>query len=98
MKTRYRLTRRGNRGGVFYCKDTLTGKRSSLDTDDQDAAEQIVLARNQAERQPMPNLQIARAYARFGEVERLVPKALFGARWTVSWGLERSGHSPCHRD
>lgn len=62
MKARYRLTRRGSRGDTFYCKDTHTGKRTSLDTNDEDAAEQIVLARNQAERQPMLNLQIARAY------------------------------------
>lgn len=62
MKARYRLTRRGSRGGTFYCKDTITGKRTSLDTDDEDAAEQIVLAKNQAERQPALNLQIARAY------------------------------------
>ncbi|WP_438483375.1 tyrosine-type recombinase/integrase [Oleiharenicola lentus] len=62
MKTRYRLTRRGSRGDTFYCKDTLTGKRTSLATNDEDAAEQIVLAKNQAERQPILNLQIARAY------------------------------------
>lgn len=62
MKARYRLVRRGSRGGTFYCKDMRTGKRTSLETNDEDAAEQIVLARNQAERQPMLNLQIARAY------------------------------------
>jgi hypothetical protein len=30
MKTRYRLTCRGCRGGKFYCVDTLSGKRVSL--------------------------------------------------------------------
>jgi hypothetical protein len=37
MKTRYRLIRRGVRNGS-YCVDTKTGKRSSLRTDDEDAA------------------------------------------------------------
>jgi len=62
MKIRYRLIARGNRRHAFYCVDSLTGKRTSLGTSDRDAAEQIVLARNQSLRQPTLNLQIARAY------------------------------------
>src|SRR5262245_3469579 len=62
MKLRYRLMTRGERGSQFYCIDTETGKRSSLKTKDRDAAEQIVLAKNQALRQPALNLQIAKAY------------------------------------
>jgi hypothetical protein len=62
MKTRFRLTRRGNRGDTFYCVDTRTSKRSSLQTNSEDAARQIVAAKNQAERQPVLNLQIAKAY------------------------------------
>ena len=62
MKKRYRLTRRGSRGDTLYCVDSTTGKRTSLNTSDEDAAEQIVLAKNQAERQPALNLQIAKAY------------------------------------
>lgn len=62
MKTRYRLIRRGIRGNAFYCVDTQTKKRTSLGTDNEDTAEQIVAAKNQAERQPALNLQIARAY------------------------------------
>ena len=58
MKTRYRLIRRGVRGGGFYCVDNNTGKRTSLRTDSEDAARQI----NNAERQPVLNLQIAKAY------------------------------------
>jgi hypothetical protein len=61
VKTRYRLIRRGIRGGTFYCVDTHTGKRISLRKADEDAAQQIV-AKNQAKRQPMLNLQIAKAY------------------------------------
>ncbi len=60
MKKRFRLIHRGDRG--FYCFDNDTRKRTSLNTKDRDAAEQIVLAKNQALRQPSLNLQIAKAY------------------------------------
>src|SRR2546425_112345 len=62
MKTRCRLIRRGVRGGGFYCVDNKTGKRTSLRTGSEDEARQIVEAKNQAERQPVLNLQIAKAY------------------------------------
>jgi integrase len=62
MKTRYRLIRRGVRGGGFYCVDNNTGKRTSLRTGSEDEARQIIEAQNQAERQPVLNLQIAKAY------------------------------------
>ncbi len=62
MKTRYRLIRRGVRSNAFYCVDTLTGRRASLRTACEDEARQIVEAKNQAERQPVLNLQIAKAY------------------------------------
>lgn len=62
MKKRFRLIHRCERGGQFYCVDSETGRRFSLKTKDRDAAEQIVLAKNQALRQPTLNLQIAKAY------------------------------------
>jgi len=62
MKTRYRLIRRGIRGGAFYCVDTTTGKRTSLRTQSEEDAQQIINAKNQAEHQPALNLQIAKAY------------------------------------
>jgi integrase len=62
MKIRYRLIRRGIRGNAFYCVDTKTGKRISLGTDNEDEARQIIEAKNQSERQPVLNLQIAKAY------------------------------------
>jgi len=62
MKTRYRLIRRGIRGGLYYCVDTNTGKRTSLGVSDEDEAHQIIEARNNSERQPALNLQIARSY------------------------------------
>ena len=62
MNIRFRLTFRGCRGGMFYCVDKTTGRRTSLQTTNQDEARQIVEAKNQAERQPGLNLQIAKAY------------------------------------
>ncbi len=62
MKTRFRLIRRGVRGGAFYCVDTQTGKRTSLRGANEAEARQILEAKNQAERQPVLNLQIAKAY------------------------------------
>jgi len=43
-------------------KPIKTGKRTSLRTASEDEARQIVEAKNQAERQPVLNLQIAKAY------------------------------------
>jgi len=62
MMTRYRLSRRGCRGDKFYCVDTQTGKRVNLGTTSEDEAQQIIEAKNTAERQPVLNLQIAKAY------------------------------------
>ena len=64
MKNRFRLISRGSRGGALYCVDGSNGKRTSLGACSRDEAEQIVLAKNQALRQPALNLQIARAYRR----------------------------------
>ena len=62
MKTKFRLLKRGLRGGTLYCKDALTGQRTSLKTKDEEEALQIIQAKNQALRQPALNLQIAKAY------------------------------------
>ncbi len=62
MKKRYRLIRRGLRNGTYYCVDGQTGKRVSLGPVSKDEAQQILEAKNQAERQPMLNLHIAKAY------------------------------------
>ena len=53
MTTRYRLTSRSIRGGMFYCVDKTTGKRTSLQTTNKDEAQQIIEAKNQAVRQPV---------------------------------------------
>jgi hypothetical protein len=62
MKARYRLTTRGIRGSIFYCVDNQSGKRTSLQTKDRDAAKEIVLAKNQALRNSHLNLQLAKTY------------------------------------
>jgi hypothetical protein len=46
---------------MYYCFDKVTGKRASLNTTNEDAAQQIIEAKNQAVRQPTINLQIAQA-------------------------------------
>lgn len=55
------MIRRGERGG-FYCIDTQSGRRTSLQTSDEESARRIITAKNEAERQPSLNLQIAKAY------------------------------------
>src|SRR5579863_4276299 len=59
MKTKYTLFRRGE---VFYIQDTVTGKQTSLRTKDETEARSLLNARNEASRQPVLNLHIARAY------------------------------------
>ena len=59
MKTRFNLFRRA---GVFYTEDTATGKQTSLRTKDETEAKSLLNARNEAQRQPVLNLHLARAY------------------------------------
>jgi hypothetical protein len=47
---------------MFYYFDKQTKKRQSLHTTNEDEAKQIIEAKNNAERQPVLNLQIAKAY------------------------------------
>jgi len=90
MKIRYRLTCRGERGKQFYCVDSETGRRFSLKTKDRDAAEQIVLAKNQSLRQPALNLKIAKAYLAGtdnGVTTRTWRHALMSRRRQNCWAL-----------
>ncbi len=59
MKTKYTMFRRG---GVFYAQDTTTGRQTSLRTKDETEAKSLLNARNEAQRQPVLNLHLARAY------------------------------------
>jgi hypothetical protein len=57
MKSRFNLF---NRNGVFYSVDTETGKQHSLRTKDEAEAQTLLHSKNEAHRQPVLNLQIAR--------------------------------------
>src|ERR1017187_7332774 len=59
MKQRFNLFRRA---GVFYSEDTTTGKQLSLRTKDEAEALTLLHSKNEAHRQPVLNLQIARTY------------------------------------
>lgn len=67
MKQRYRLYRR--EGGVFYLFDRHSGKRESLQTADEDVAQRLLHAKNEAHQQPLINRHIARAYLAVGDPE-----------------------------
>ena len=73
VKKKYRMFLRGS---VFWVQDNFTGKQTSLGVKDRDEAEQLLQARNEAHRQPIINLQIARAYLSVSD-----PKAA-----TRTWG------------
>jgi integrase len=59
MKNKYTLFRRGD---VFYVQDSATGQQTSLRTKDETEARSLLNARNEAQRQPVLNLHLARAY------------------------------------
>jgi hypothetical protein len=59
MNQRFILFRRA---GVFYAEDTTTGKQASLRTKSEAEAKTLLHAKNESFRQPVLNLQIARAY------------------------------------
>jgi integrase len=62
MNKRYSLVCRGGRGATFYIYDSLTGKRQSLGTKNRAEAQRLIEAKNDALRQPVLNLNIAKAY------------------------------------
>ena len=59
MKNKYTLFRRN---GIYYSQDTATGQQKSLRTRDEAEALKLINARNEAQRQPVLNLHLARAY------------------------------------
>ncbi len=59
MKTKFTMFRRGE---MFYMQDSATGKQTSLRTKDETEAKSLLNARNEAQRQPVLNLHLARAY------------------------------------
>ena len=59
MTRRYRMFLRGN---TYYAHDAETGKQTSLRTRDKRKAERLLLAKNEADNQPLMNLAMARTY------------------------------------
>jgi len=57
------------RGAVYWLQHNETGKQESLRTKDKLDAKRLFQARNEAHRQPVINLQIARAYLMVGDPE-----------------------------
>jgi integrase len=64
MKKTFRLFRRGN---VFWCQNNVSGKQESLRTTERETAQRLLHAKNEAQRQPIINTQIARAYLTVGD-------------------------------
>lgn len=62
MSERYRILQRGDRGGKYYCVDTVTGSRCSLRTRDRKEAERLVQHKNEALKNPVINRKIGMAY------------------------------------
>src|SRR5260221_532012 len=59
MKLRFNLFRRGK---TYYCEDTTSGRQTSLRTKDESEALTLLHSKNEAFRQPVLNLHIARTY------------------------------------
>ena len=68
MKQQFRLFKRN---GVFYSVDSQNGCQQSLRTKSKDEAIRLLNARNEAHRQPLLNLQIARTYIAASDPEAL---------------------------
>lgn len=62
MSQRYRTVKIGSRGGMFYYEDAETGIRKSLFTKDEEEAERLVQAKNEALKNPHINRKIGMAY------------------------------------
>jgi integrase len=67
MKQRYSYFRREN--GTYYSLDTLTRKRQSLNTKQENEAQRFLNALNEACQQPAINLQIAQVYLQHSDPE-----------------------------
>ena len=50
------------RGNVFYCEDRTTGQQKSLQTRDEEQAQRVIQAKNDAVKLPQMNLVMAKTY------------------------------------
>jgi integrase len=67
MTDKFRILRRAS--GIWYLEDRETKAQQSLRTDDATEAKRLLNARNEAQRQPAINIQIARAYLNASDPE-----------------------------
>ena len=65
MNEKFRLFRRAS--GVWYIEDKESREQESLRTRDAKEAKRLFGAKNEAQRQPAINIQIARAYLKRAE-------------------------------
>lgn len=80
------------RGSVYWCQDNETRKQESLGTKDRAEAERLLAAKNEAHRNPIINLQIARAYLMVGD-----PKAALRTWSDVMAEIVKLKHGETHR-
>ena len=94
MKSRYILFRRS---GVCYAEDTVTRKQYSLRTKDESETMVLLNVRNESFRQPVLNLQIARAYGMNCWLRQTSTRATFPVRSKISWlvAASRCSDSKC---
>jgi integrase len=62
VMNRYRLFKMNSRSGRYYAEEIATGLRKSLRTADQEAAEKLLHAMNEANRNPQLNRAMAQTY------------------------------------
>ena len=81
MRQKYRMFLRGS---VYWTQDNETGKKDSLRTKDRSEAKRLLHAKNEACRQPIINMQIARAYLLVSGL--CLPRAIaIGLQEAVQW-------------
>jgi hypothetical protein len=97
---KYRLIKRGLRGGTFYSVNNETGKRESLCAKDPQEAQRLINAKNDSLKQPHFNLQLAKVYLS-GADEQLIKRIwaeVFDARIEMSQGVSRARWMTAKKD
>ena len=78
MRLKYRFYQRA--AGVFYWQENGTSNRGSFRTKDRAEAERLLLAKNEAHKQPTLNLALGRAYLSAHDREHLKQNVRVGQR------------------
>ena len=97
MKARFTLFRRGQ---VYYAQETATGQQSSLRTKDEGEAQTLLHSKNEAHRQPVLNLQIARTYltASDPEIAKRTWQIVMDEMGKIKHGPTKHRHDTAMRD